>query len=104
MKTARRALLLASALALAGCEPFNLVKLYFQEKQYVRDQEVTAKVRSALLADPELAKLPIAVEAYLRDVTLDGTVETAEQARRAARIAENTRGVKKVDNRLKAAR
>jgi hyperosmotically inducible protein len=66
----------------------------------IEDGVITAKVKTALLADPDVKGLRIEVDTRDGVVTLTGTVEKAANIDRAARIARDTGGVKSVDNQL----
>ncbi len=90
------AVTLLLAFNVAGCEKMKLVRLYFQEQQYVKDQILIAKIRGAFLADPALADAPIKISAYLEDVTLSGTVDSRAQALQAVATARAVEGVKSV--------
>lgn len=70
----------------AGISPATLVPLYFQEKQYVTDRDLEAKVRAALVAQGMEA---VAVDVYLKDVTVRGDS-------RAVEVAKGVYGVKSV--------
>lgn len=63
----------------AGIGPAGLVPLYFQEKQYVTDRELEAKVRGALAAR---GMHEVEVDVYLKEVTLRGDPRAVEIARR----------------------
>lgn len=91
-----RGFLVVSMLLLAGCEqakiywhetagisPLKLLPLAEQEKQYVTDRELEAKVRGAVGPGVE-------VEVYLGEVTLAGADAKALEA------ARSVRGVKSV--------
>lgn len=92
--------LLATAVLLAGCElvgfyrsetagisPAKLVPLYFQERQYVTDRELEAKVRGALAAH---GLHEVEVDVYLKDVSLRGDP-------RAVEVTKGVYGVKSVE-------
>jgi hyperosmotically inducible protein len=64
------------------------------------DATVTAKVKTALIAEPGLKALEIDVDTRDNVVTLNGTVETAAIRADAERIALKTSGVKQVKNKL----
>lgn len=66
---------------------------------YVSDAWITSKVKSALLADPQVSGLDIQVETYQGVVQLSGFVDNQDQADRAEELAEHIKGVKKVENR-----
>lgn len=95
----KSAAVLAAAAFLAGCElvgfyrnetagisPVELVPLYFQEKQYVTDRNLEAKVRGTLAAR---GFHDVAIDVYLQEVTLRGDP-------RAAAIARSVHGVESV--------
>jgi osmotically-inducible protein OsmY len=90
------------AALLAGCElvrfyrnetegvgALELVPLYFQEKQYVTDRDLEAKVRAALAAR---GLRDVEVDVYLKEVTLRGDAKALE-------IARSVSGVKAVHPR-----
>ncbi|HEX2539463.1 MAG TPA: BON domain-containing protein [Caldimonas sp.] len=61
---------------------------------------LTAKVKAALLADPDVKGLQIDVDSRDGVVTLSGTLDSAANVARAQAIARGTDGVKSVENRL----
>ena len=71
-----------------------------QAEDRVADAATTAKVKTALLADPDVKALRIDVDTRDGVVTLSGTVMNASNIERAATIAKGIDGVKSVDNRL----
>lgn len=68
--------------------------------QLMGNAGLTAKVKSALLADKVAPGLEINVNSSHGVVTLLGQVETAAQKSRAGQVAKKTAGVKKVVNKL----
>ncbi len=66
----------------------------------LEDGVITTKVKTALLADPDVKGLSIDVDTKNGVVTLKGTADKASAMDRAAQIARDTSGVKSVDNRL----
>jgi osmotically-inducible protein OsmY len=66
----------------------------------IEDGVITAKVKTALLTDPDVKGLHIDVDTRDGVVTLTGTVDQAVGIDRAAKVAHDTEGVKSVDNRL----
>ena len=68
--------------------------------QYVDDSVITAKVKSALLADDAVKSFAVGVETVKCVVQLSGFVNTAEQKAAAGKDAEAVPGVKKVHNNL----
>ena len=73
--------------------------------QYVSDSAVTAKVKSALLAEKGLKATDITVETSNGTVQLAGFVGSDAQVAQAETVAKGVKGVKDVKNdlRLKAA-
>ncbi len=66
----------------------------------LEDGVITTKVKTALLADPDVKGLSIDVDTKGGVVTLKGTADKASAMDRAAQIARDTRGVQSVDNQL----
>ncbi|MEO7007840.1 MAG: BON domain-containing protein [Caldimonas sp.] len=66
----------------------------------VSDAALTTKVKSALLADPNVKGLRIDVDTHEGTVTLNGSADSAANMERAATVARSVSGVKSVDNRL----
>ena len=65
------------------------------------DARVSAAVRSALLADPDLGLRDIVVDVDRGVVTLSGVVHTADEVSRAATVAQRAAGVREVKSALK---
>ena len=70
----------------------------------VDDATVTAKVKSAFVAEPNLQALIIDVDTTAGVVTLKGTADTVEQKQRAEQIATTVQGVRSVKNELMVGR
>lgn len=66
----------------------------------IDDAAITAKVKTALIAEPGLKSLKIDVDTAGGVVTLSGTVDNRRNLEQAARVAQAVEGVKSVDNRL----
>jgi hyperosmotically inducible periplasmic protein len=66
----------------------------------IDDAATTAKVKTAMLADPDVKGLQVNVDTANGNVTLTGTVDTRAQADKAAQIAGQSEGVKSVTNNL----
>ncbi|NUZ07832.1 BON domain-containing protein [Piscinibacter koreensis] len=64
------------------------------------DAALTAKVKTALLADPDVKGLAIDVDSKDGVVTLNGSLEQRALTQRAESIAKGVDGVKSVNNRL----
>ncbi len=68
--------------------------------QYVDDAAITAKIKAALVEDPELKAHEIKVETLRNVVQLSGFVKSRAEAIKAERLAANTQGVTGVKNSL----
>jgi hyperosmotically inducible protein len=68
--------------------------------QVLSDAEITTAVKTKLLADKTVSGLKIDVDTNDGVVTLTGPVKTAVERSTAVRIARNTKGVKRVTNKL----
>jgi osmotically-inducible protein OsmY len=64
------------------------------------DAEITAAVKTKLLADTKVSGLAINVDTSDHVVTLTGTVHSAAEKAEALRLARTTKGVKKVVSKL----
>ncbi|MFI4922469.1 MAG: BON domain-containing protein, partial [Burkholderiales bacterium] len=62
-------------------------------KRFMEDEIITAKVKAAMLNDPDIKSLDVSVETYRGHVLLSGFVEDDNQVRKAGRIASGVRGV-----------
>ncbi|HUS24180.1 MAG TPA: BON domain-containing protein [Candidatus Binatia bacterium] len=68
------------------------------------DAALTAKVKTALLADPQVKGMQIDVDTNARQVTLRGQVDSQQQADRAIEIVRGIEGVSAVNNELTVSR
>ncbi len=66
----------------------------------IEDSAITAKVKTALLADPDVKGLMIDVDTKNGVVTLKGTADKQANRDRAVAIAKDTGGVKSVEDQL----
>ena len=64
----------------------------------IDDTVVTAKVKSALLADPDIKSFDLKVETRKGEVQLSGFVDSQAQVDRAIAATRTVEGVKRVDN------
>jgi len=71
-----------------------------QEKQYMADSALTAKVKTALLIAKGVPSFAISVKTYDGQVRLSGSVENREQIALAGKAAADVSGVKMVRNGL----
>jgi hyperosmotically inducible protein len=67
------------------------------------DQAITARVRTALLNEPNLSARDITVQTSRRVVTLSGTVPTGEERDLAIAVARRSAGVADVHSELRIA-
>jgi len=68
----------------------------------IDDTALTAKVKTALVAEPGLKSTSIDVSTKEAVVTLSGNVETAADRAKARQVAENVQGVRNVVDNLTA--
>ena len=66
----------------------------------VGDAAITGSVKTALIAEPNLSALKIDVDTKNGVVTLNGTVDNADQKSRAVSIARGVSGVSSVNDNL----
>lgn len=66
----------------------------------IDDTVVTASVRAALLADPDVKSLEVKVETRKGEVQLSGFVSDLKQVERISAIVKGVQGVKTIDNKL----
>jgi len=92
----------ASLLALGACAGTGTEKTMGES---IDDSVITAKVKTALIADDEVNALDVNVETNMGVVQLAGFAETREQIAQASDVARGVDGVKAVKNdlRLKSA-
>ncbi|HEU0200511.1 MAG TPA: BON domain-containing protein [Burkholderiaceae bacterium] len=69
--------------------------------QKVDDVTLTARIKTALLADDQVKGLQINVDTNGGRVTLQGEVENKAQMEQAEKLARNINGVVEVDNQLR---
>jgi len=101
MKKANRNLSLISCLILA----FSLISCAGSRTrestgEYIDDSAITTKVKTKLLADPDVSGLAINVETFKGIVQLSGFVNSKAHAQRAVEIARSVRGVRGVKNNM----
>jgi hyperosmotically inducible periplasmic protein len=68
--------------------------------QYIDDSTITTKVKTDLLADEGLKGLDIKVVTFKGVVQLSGFVNSESQKFEAEQIAQNVKGVKRVEDKL----
>jgi osmotically-inducible protein OsmY len=69
--------------------------------EYVDDSVITAKVKTAILAEPGLKSAEINVETFKGIVQLSGFVKEERDINAAAVVAKNIHGVKSVKNDMR---
>lgn len=92
------ALVLSMGVLVAACDEETAKQQTSQVEQYVDDATITTRVKAGLLKDPTLEKLKIEVETSQRVVQLSGFVDSEATKDLAEEVAENTEGVKDVEN------
>jgi hyperosmotically inducible protein len=66
----------------------------------IDDATITARVKTALLNDPQVAGTRIDVDTNLGVVTMSGIVKSREEEQRAVQVARGVSGVKEVKSTL----
>ncbi len=69
----------------------------------VSDQWITSKVKSKLLADPDVSGLRINVDTKKTVVTLHGELPSKAEIEEAIKVAKSVKGVSRVVSKLKVA-
>lgn len=90
--------IVAAAAIAAGCAATRTTK---SAGEQVDDSTLTAKVKSALLADTDTKGTAIDVETFRGKVQLNGFVDSDAMRDEAGRIAGSVEGVQRVENNLK---
>ena len=80
--------------------PAQIERQTEQTAAVLDDATITAKVKSALIADPAVKAFTIDVDTRANVVTLKGTVATEDASKQAERLARGVEGVKDVSNNL----
>lgn len=83
------------ALAVAACAPTRTSE---GTGGYIDDTVITAKVKSALLAEQSLKSTEIGVETFKGQVQLSGFVSSSAMAKRAVEITRGIAGVQSVSD------
>jgi hyperosmotically inducible protein len=93
--------LTACAIYLAVCAgAFASARTEQTPGEFVDDSVITAKLKTALVADPMTKARQIEVNTFRGDVQLSGFVDTAQSKSRAEQLARNIQGVTNVSNDL----
>lgn len=103
MKNTALLAMLFSAVIAAGCGSMSGSASDGSGKttgQVIDDATITSKVKTALLADPEISGLKINVDTDKGVVKLKGEIKTMVLRKKAESIARGVDGVKSVENQL----
>ena len=103
MKKPALLVMLLSAVLAAGCGTMSGTQSDGSKKsagQVVDDTAITSKVKTALLADPEVSGFKINVDTEKGRVKLKGEVKTLAIRKKAESITRGVEGVQSVDNQL----
>jgi hyperosmotically inducible periplasmic protein len=95
--------LITGALVVVGCnkpEEASVTPPKTTVGTEIDDSVVTARVKSALMADANVKSFDIKVETRKGEVQLSGFVDTQAQIDQAVSVARNAEGVKSVDNKV----
>lgn len=87
----------ASVLTLSGCAGDRYDR---STGEYIDDKALESRVRSALGDSPAYKFDDVRVTSFRGTVQLSGFVNTDDQRARAAEIAKNVQGVKRVENKV----
>jgi len=68
--------------------------------EYIDDSTITAKVKAALAKDPDVSAMQVNVETYKGVVQLSGFVNNKDVKHKAAQLARDVGGVRKVENNI----
>ncbi|MGQ3890748.1 BON domain-containing protein [Legionella sp. CNM-4043-24] len=100
MKNVYRTLFIAaSAMVLVACHTVSGSELPWSAIGH-SDTSLTDSVSAAMMANPQLAGLPIQVQSEKGTVRLSGYVKTIRQSDVAGDVASRVDGVKMVENNL----
>ena len=91
------AAILAAALFATGCAPTTTKR---GTGEVVDDATITTKVKSALIADPDVKGTQVNVNTYRGVVSLSGFVNNESEMRKAQEKAASVQGVTSVRNDL----
>jgi hyperosmotically inducible protein len=88
---------LVLTMALAACAGDRTTR---STGQVIDDNAIAAKVKTALVADPDVKGMQVDVDVHQGVVQLNGVVNNATNVQKAVRIARNVEGVREVRNNL----
>ena len=101
MTTSKRFLAALATLVMATSLGCASTKTSEGTGEYVDDTVITAKVKSAILAEPNLKSAEINVETFKGVVQLSGFVSSQARVDSAVVVARNVAGVKSVKNDMR---
>ena len=101
--TAPRVALVACALIALSVLPLTFAACSKAVDETIDDAVITARVKTALLNDPQVGAMKIDVDTTLGVVTMSGIVKSQADAARAIQLARQARGVKDVKSTLQIA-
>jgi hyperosmotically inducible protein len=88
----------------AGSDTADAAKdAYHGTERAVKDTTITARVKTALASDKDVKASAIRVDTVAGVVTLNGQVPSPEVAQQVMQLAQQTKGVKGVNNQLMVA-
>lgn len=88
---------LSAAVLSTGCAGTNTRE---STGEYIDNSAVTAKVKAALVQDPNVRARDVSVETFRGTVQLSGFVDTEAQKIQATEVARSVSGVAAVQNNL----
>lgn len=96
-RTTRALAMVALAASIAAC---SVVSNQETAGNYVDDATITAKVKTAIFAEPSLKSMQVSVETMKDEVQLSGFVDSYEGRSTAGELARRVPGVRSVKNDL----
>ena len=90
----------AAAITIAWLLPLMFAACGKTVGETIDDATITARVKTALLNDPQVGGTKIDVETTQGVVTMSGTVKSEAEATRAVQLAKQATGVKDVKSTL----
>jgi hypothetical protein len=93
---------LAALVPLSNQPPSSLMSDAYAQTpaQNAEDQAITARIRAAIEADPEVNMFSIRIETLLGEVRIVGSVNTQKQAERIVYHARTAGGVRQVKDEI----
>ena len=101
MKQFKSAVALLAAAAIVSAAGCAATSNHASTGQYVDDTAITAKVKTAILKEPDLKSAEINVETFKGRVQLSGFVSTRASMDQAVVVAQGVTGVTSVKNDMR---